>query len=504
MNYNMPYLNIPTFKQRPFGSGYKRPNELVHTHWWARGYGYASTLRDTTSARWWTPIGIVGIVYGMTVAFTFILLFVVLASWFGQNSLSSMPAIVGSTADGELNPVTILMLFGSVAIMLPALWFAIYWMKDQSFGSLSSVFGHIRWKALGYSTLVAFIGLGLYFAYAITTEYRGHEISFKTPSVIAIILILTLIPVQCMTEEYIFRGVLIQAFGKWLPRKVHVLVPIIPALIFASMHTQYGLEGKTEVFSMGLLAGYATMYLGGLEAGMGLHIANNILATLSAAITTDTSDIEESAQITWADAGADALTQFLIIATIIICAHIFAWFDNSGVDLIGNLSKKYGVQRPSHLAKIAAKEQVQLNQALQIQQMYMMQAASIQAQAYVQPPAYMQPYYGQAQPYTHAQPHVSHTFARPQTQSRGYAQSAVHQSAIDQPTIYQPLVYQSQQPQPVQHQPVPYQPAAPAISPYQIHQSQHAQPAKPMQAAPVYPQQEYLPQDPSQQAPARS
>ena len=88
-----------------------------------------------------------------------------------------------------------------------------------------------------------------------------------------IVLILLIVPFQCYAEELLFRGYLMQTVGRWLKNPVWAI--IIPAPIFMVLHG-YGLWGLLSVLTMALTAGFLCWYTGGLEAGIGLHIANNV------------------------------------------------------------------------------------------------------------------------------------------------------------------------------------------------------------------------------------
>ena len=54
-------------------------------------------------------------------------------------------------------------------------------------------------------------------------------------SLMAMILSLILIPAQCIAEEHMFRGLLMQTLGSWF--KIPVLAIIIQAVIFAVVHS---------------------------------------------------------------------------------------------------------------------------------------------------------------------------------------------------------------------------------------------------------------------------
>jgi membrane protease YdiL (CAAX protease family) len=84
-----------------------------------------------------------------------------------------------------------------------------------------------------------------------------------------------LVPLQCVAEEYIFRGHLLQMFGSWIK------FPIIPILLqtvfFAAAHP-YNITGVISVALMGIVLGFCAYFTNGLEAGCAMHIINNMVA----------------------------------------------------------------------------------------------------------------------------------------------------------------------------------------------------------------------------------
>ena len=96
--------------------------------------------------------------------------------------------------------------------------------------------------------------------------------------------ILILIPLQCIAEEYAFRGFVMQVFGSWAPS---AWTPIlIQTLLFTIGHS-HNARGMLIIVCMGLVTGILTARLGGLEAAIALHSANNLLSFLSRSLFVD-------------------------------------------------------------------------------------------------------------------------------------------------------------------------------------------------------------------------
>ena len=78
---------------------------------------------------------------------------------------------------------------------------------------------------------------------------------------------------QCIAEEYIFRGVLMQTLGSWI--NVPIIAVIAQAVVFGFSHT-YNIEGFMSIVISGFCYGLAAYITRGLEASSAQHIANNV------------------------------------------------------------------------------------------------------------------------------------------------------------------------------------------------------------------------------------
>ena len=91
----------------------------------------------------------------------------------------------------------------------------------------------------------------------------------------AIVILLTT-PLQALGEEYGFRGYLMQASGSFFRSRVAAL--LITSALFALAHGTQNFPLFFDRFAFGLIAGLIVILVGGLEAGIALHILNNLLA----------------------------------------------------------------------------------------------------------------------------------------------------------------------------------------------------------------------------------
>jgi membrane protease YdiL (CAAX protease family) len=109
--------------------------------------------------------------------------------------------------------------------------------------------------------------------------------NFKpVPFAILFIIATLLIPIQTSTEEYVFRGYLMQGFAnlsrnKWFPL-------LMTSVIFGSMHIlnpevdKIGYWVLVYYIGTGLFLGILTLMDEGLELALGFHAANNLITAL--------------------------------------------------------------------------------------------------------------------------------------------------------------------------------------------------------------------------------
>lgn len=185
------------------------------------------------------------------------------------------------------DPFMLLMLLGSVALMLPAIWYAVRLVAPKMAGYLSSVEGHLRWRWLGLMSLLAAGVYGVGILGAMMLEVIDGDAELTSPTrfsgtlVATILVILLVTPVQATAEEYVFRGYLFQFVGSWTR---FAAVPVLVSLpVFVLLHG-YDIWGLIDVGIFALLASFLVLRTGGLEAAMAAHTANNVVLFLVEAL----------------------------------------------------------------------------------------------------------------------------------------------------------------------------------------------------------------------------
>ena len=93
-----------------------------------------------------------------------------------------------------------------------------------------------------------------------------------------LLLIATIIfiPLQCIAEEVIYRGFVMQTFGAWFK----IAAIILQAIVFTLGH-EYNMVGQIEILVSGLIYGFFTWKTNGIEVSSAMHTANNFSLALS-------------------------------------------------------------------------------------------------------------------------------------------------------------------------------------------------------------------------------
>lgn len=162
----------------------------------------------------------------------------------------------------------------SIIVTLPSIYLASKIVKDRPFSSYASSRGGFNVK-LYFKALI--IPLILYIVYEIVNVFVVGTKGTNHFSIIFFILVLICVPLQCIAEEFAFRGLIMQSIGSWV--KIPLLVIVIQSVIFALLHG-YNSLGVIEVFIMGIFYGFFTWKTNGIEVSSALHTVNNLVIAI--------------------------------------------------------------------------------------------------------------------------------------------------------------------------------------------------------------------------------
>lgn len=273
-------------------------------------------MRLTPNYRWWKPLltlvlaAVFFLLFQVLFVIPFVIYFVAI-QYTGSSDILEFQAMIQGFQEGGYggfitdSPLSIVFVLTPLILLIPAVALALKITGLGSLGTLSSVEGHLRWNRLGTYLVPAFalVFLGGFLLpwiveLALSGELTLGELpSLPTPHVVPVALaaILVLGPLQCAAEEYAFRGFLMQVFGSWIPV---VVIPIILQTLLFTVGHPYELSGMIAIACMGLLTGGLTVKLGGLEAAIAFHVANNLLSFLFTSLFTGGSVAEDTSSTT--------------------------------------------------------------------------------------------------------------------------------------------------------------------------------------------------------------
>ena len=175
-----------------------------------------------------------------------------------------------------------------------------------------------------------------------------YILQFKPiPFVVLLIIAVLLIPIQTSTEEYVFRGYLMQGFGnlaqnKWFPL-------LMTSLIFGGMHlfnpevSKIGNIIFVYYIGTGLFLGIITLMDEGMELALGFHAANNLIGALL--ITSDWSAFQTNSifkDLSEPQAGFDVIMPVVLVYPVLlfIFSRKYQWH-NWKEKLTGKISSKH-------------------------------------------------------------------------------------------------------------------------------------------------------------------
>ena len=232
---------------------------------------YIMHPRDYHGYKWYKPL----LVLVLTVIFYLIFsaIIVGVSCILDGGDFSKIKDIAASGYD-SFNAYTAagaLVSLGGVAVIIPSLYLAAQIVKDRPFSSYASSRGGWRMpifrKCLGWALLVNALPIFL------ITLIEDGKVRVNQFTIVGFILCTILGPLQCIAEEYGFRGFIFQTAGSWF--KNIIVAFIISIVLFASMHP-YNIVGVIEIAVSGLVFCVLASVTNGLEASSALHITNNM------------------------------------------------------------------------------------------------------------------------------------------------------------------------------------------------------------------------------------
>lgn len=232
---------------------------------------YTKYPREFVTYRWYRPI-ITSILFVAIYILLCIALLFGVSRWQGGD-LSAVYAMIKDGYDSFDAYTTLgaIISLGSVALMIPALAIANKIAGGRTFKSYESSRGGWNFGIFFKCLLLAFLFVAIPIAVDEIFIEPGAGVFRFTKE--GLILLTILGPMQCIAEEYVFRGLLMQTFGSWF--RFPPLAILLSSAAFAAMHP-YNKLGVIDIFITGMTFCIITWLSHGIEASSAMHIANNM------------------------------------------------------------------------------------------------------------------------------------------------------------------------------------------------------------------------------------
>ncbi|QEO10266.1 CPBP family intramembrane glutamic endopeptidase [Protaetiibacter larvae] len=246
---------------------------------------YHRLFRTSAGYAWWRPLAAAGLL----VVFTGVASVVLAVLWMAAALISGdvdleilrSPAALTAHLTDVSNPLSLLFLLANLAVLLPLVPLSLLCVGLRPLGMRHSVAFRVRWRwmlaCVVPALVVTLVSIGVSFVPALFGQPLPAPVPVEAGRlVVLLILVVLLAPLQSAAEEYIFRGLAMQAIGAWV-RPVWVAI-VVSTVIFTAGHVQYELWGMLSVAVMGAGFAIVTWRTGGLEAAIALHVINNVLS----------------------------------------------------------------------------------------------------------------------------------------------------------------------------------------------------------------------------------
>ena len=234
---------------------------------------YLPYQKQFTPYKWYKPLLASLVAFGFFLVFSTVL--TVVGEIIAQNQGYDLQKLLMGGYDtlDAYTPLGAILTLGGVAIMLPAVFLGNKIINARPVSSVSSSRGGFDFAVFFkcFAAGLVLVALPLTILNLFTSGQTG-AVRF---TVLGFIFCTVLVPLQCVAEEYVFRGQLMTMFGAWI--KFPVIPIVLQTVFFAAAHP-YNITGVLSVSIMGLVLGICAYVTNGLESSCALHIINNMCA----------------------------------------------------------------------------------------------------------------------------------------------------------------------------------------------------------------------------------
>lgn len=220
--------------------------------------------------------------------------------------------------------LTLFLVMVSFVFAFAGICFVVKYLHNQTILSITTSRKKVDWGRISFSFILWALFSILTFLALYFKSPENFVWNFKPiPFLILLVLGSLLIPIQTSTEEYIFRGYLMQGFAnlsrnRWFPL-------LMTSLIFGSLHIfnpevlKMGYIIMIYYIGTGLFLGILTLMDEGIELSLGFHAANNLIGALL--VTSDWSVFQTHSifkDMSEPSAGLDVILPIVVIYPILL------------------------------------------------------------------------------------------------------------------------------------------------------------------------------------------
>ena len=231
--------------------------------------------------------------------------------------------------------LTLFLILISYVFTLIGIYFVVRYLHHQTMLSVTTSRKKMDWSRVlfSFSIWAVFTVISTLVFYYFSPE--SFVFNFKPiPFAILVVIGILLIPIQTSTEEYVFRGYLMQGFANLVKNKWFPL--IMTSVIFGALHLSNPEVSKmgnivfVYYIGTGLFLGIITLMDEGMELALGFHAANNLVSALL--ITSDWSAFQTHSifkDISEPKAGLDIIMPVIVIYPVLlfIFSRKYQWTD---------------------------------------------------------------------------------------------------------------------------------------------------------------------------------
>lgn len=220
--------------------------------------------------------------------------------------------------------VTLFLVMISFVFAFVGIYYVVKYLHNQTLLSITTARAKIDWSRILFSFALWSVFSILSFLVIYFRAPENFVWNFKlVPFLILVLVGSILIPIQTSTEEYVFRGYLMQGFAnlslnRWFPL-------LMTSLIFGSMHVfnpevaKMGYVIMVYYIGTGLFLGVLALMDEGMELALGFHAANNLVGALL--VTSDWTVFQTHSifiDLSQPSAGLDVILPVVIIYPVLL------------------------------------------------------------------------------------------------------------------------------------------------------------------------------------------